>query len=366
MLKVLRRHSKHWVIALVVGAIVVVFIFWGMGSMRSSPSQELARVNGEPIPLTAFYQYAAILEKKNRFRRNLTEEDSRALRESAPDSLIRLTLLTEKAKSLGLTVTDAEVQAAIIRDPAFQQEGVFEPRLYEMFIGRGRNREAEKVAYEKWLRMQILGAKALENITSFAKISETELQEYFRLAKEAVQVNYLVVNPEAYVSKVKPGEAELKEYYDKHQAEFRIPEQVKVRYLLLRTQDFLKQVEISPKDLDEYVKEHKGELVRPQVIRVREIFLSIPAKADADKKKEVKQKAEDLLKQVRQGQDFVKLARTMSQNEANREQGGALGPVARGKKGEAWEKVAFALAPGEVGLAQTGTGFHLIKVEEVT
>jgi peptidyl-prolyl cis-trans isomerase D len=365
MLKILRKHSKHWLIGLVVGAIVVVFIFWGMGSMRSSPHQELARVYGEPIPLTTFYQYAALMAKKSRFRRNLSEEESKTLREGVPDNLIRLTLLTETAKRLGLTASDAEVQAAIIRDPAFQQDGVFEPRLYEMFIGRGKNREAEKVAYEKWLRQQILAAKALENIASFAKISETELQEYFRLAKEAVQVDYLVLSPETYLSRVKPSEEELKEYYDKHQAEFRIPEKAKVRYLLLRPQDFAKQAEISPKDVDEYVKEHKGELLRPQAIRVRELFVPLPAKADADKKKEVKQKAEELWKQARQGQDFAQLAKSNAKNDAARKQAGELESVSRGKKSEAWEKTAFALTPGEVGLAQTGAGYYLIKLEAV-
>ena len=365
MLKILRKHSKHWVIGLVVGAIVVVFIFWGIGGRRAAQSQVLARVNGEPIPLATYYQYAALLEKKSRFRRSLSEEDYKALREAAADNLIRLTLLDDAAKRLGLSVSDAEVQSAILRDPDFQQQGAFDPRLYDLFIGRGRNREAEKVAYEKWLRLQLLGAKVMENVASFAKVSEAELQEYFRLSREAVQVDYLVVNPEPLVAKVKPAEGELKEYYQKHEAEFRIPERVKVRYLLVRSQDFLKKAEVSPKDVEEYLKEHSEELVRPQVIKVREIFLAFPAKATTAGRQEVKERAEALLKQARQGQDFAQQAQAASQDEASRSQGGELGPVTRGKKGEAWDKVAFALAPGEVGLAQTDKGFHLIMLEEI-
>jgi peptidyl-prolyl cis-trans isomerase D len=365
MLKILRKHSQHWLIAVVIGAIVVVFIFWGMGSMDPPQSQEIARVNGEPIPLTTFYQYINLLEKKSRFRRNLSEEDVKALRENAPDNLIRLILLTETGERLGLKVSDTEVIAAIQRDPDFQQQGVFNPGLYELFIGRGRNREAVKVAYEKWLRQQLLAAKALETIASFAKVSEAELQEYFRLAREAVQVDYLTVSPETFVSRVKPTEAELKEYYQKHQAEFRVSAKVKVRYLLCRFRDFLNQVEVSPQEIEEYVKENSSVLARPKVIRVREVFLALPPKADAKSRQQVKQKAEELLKQARQGQDFGQLARKLSQDEASRNKGGDLGLVTRGKKGEPWEKVAFALAPGQVGLAQTGKGFHLIKLEEI-
>lgn len=365
MLKILRKHSKHWLIAVVIGAIVVVFIFWGMGGLDSHQSQEIARVYDQPIPLTTFYQYVNLLEKKARFRRDLSEEDIKALREGAPDNLINLILLTEAADRLGLKVSDREVQAAIVNDPDFRQEGAFNPRLYEFFIGRGRNLQAEKVAYEKWVRQQLLAAKALETITSFAKVSEAELQEYFRLAREAVQVDYLAVSPELFVARVKPIEEELKEYYQKHQDEFRVPEKTKVRYVLLRAEDFLKQVKVTPQEIDDYLQEHRAELVRPQVIRAREIFLAIPDKATEAGRQKVKHKAEELLKQIRQGRDFAQLARTSSQDEASRNRGGDLGTVKRGTKDAAWEKVAFALTPGEVGLARTAKGYHLIQVEEI-
>jgi peptidyl-prolyl cis-trans isomerase D len=365
MLKILRKHSQHWLIAAVIGAIVVVFIFWGMGSMEQSQSQEIARVYDKPIPLTTFYQYLNLMEKKARFRRNLTDDDVKAMRENAPDNLINLILLTETADRLGLKVSDQEVQAAIINDPDFQQDGTFNPRLYEFFIGRGRNRQAAKVAYEKWLRLQLLATKALRTITSFAKVSEAELQEYFRLSREEVQVDYVAVNPETFVAEAKPTEAELKAYYQKHRDKFRVPEKIKVRYVVIRSQDFRKQVEVSPQETEEYLKEHSSELVRAKVIRVREIFLALPSKATEAKRRQVKQQAEELLKKVRQGQDFAELARTSSQDKASRKQGGELGPVSRGEKGTSWDKVAFALAPGEVGLAQTGKGYHLIKLEEI-
>jgi peptidyl-prolyl cis-trans isomerase D len=365
MLKILRKHSKHWLIAAIIGAIVVVFIFWGIGGMEPPQSRELARVYGNPIPLTAYYQYATLLEKKARFRRNLSEEDVKALREQAPDNLIRLMLLVEKARRLGLSVSDSEVQTAILRDPDFQEQGAFDPRLYEMFIGRGRNRQAEKVAYEKWLRQQILAAKALENIAAFAKVSELELQEYFRLGREAVQVDYVEINPEAFAARVKPTDAELRDYYDKHQAQLRVAEKVKVRYVLLRVEDFRQQVEISPKEMEDYLKENRAELERPKVIRAREIFLALDPTAKGDQRQQVEQKAETLLNAARGGADFAQLAQSASQDEAGRKRGGDLGPVTRGKKGEAWDKVAFGLARGQVGLARTAKGFYLIKVEDI-
>ena len=37
MLKWLRRSTRSWFIYLAIGAIVVVFIFWGVGSYKAGP-----------------------------------------------------------------------------------------------------------------------------------------------------------------------------------------------------------------------------------------------------------------------------------------------------------------------------------------
>jgi len=130
----------------------------------------------------------------------------------------------------------------------------------------------------------------------------------------------------------------------------------------VRTQDFLKQVAPSPKEIEDYQSDHSEELTRPKVIRVREIFLPLPAKAGPSGRQQLKERAEELLKQARLGKDFSQLAKAASQDEAGRVQGAEPGSVTRGQKGDAWDKVAFALAPGETGLVQTDKGFHLIML----
>jgi|UniRef100_A0A7C5ALX4 peptidyl-prolyl cis-trans isomerase D len=365
MLNFLRKYSRHWVIAVIIGAIVVVFIFWGIGGFKSPQAQEIAWVYDQPISMATYVQYLTILEKKTRFRRELREEDYKALREQAPDNLIRLTLLTETAKRWGLTVSDAEVRAAILQDPDFHNQGAFDPRLYDQFVGKGRLRQFDKADFERWVRLQLLAAKVVEAVTAFAKVSEAELQEFHRVARETVQVDFLVVSPEAFLSRVHPSETELKEYYDKHQDEFRTPEKVKVHYVVCRAEDFRSQVKLTSKDLEDYVSEHRRTLVRPQSIRAREIFLAFPPKAGAAERQMLEKKAQELKLQALRGEDFAQLAQAHSQDAATAKRGGDLGVVKRGQKPPAWEKVAFALEPGQIGLASTDKGLHLIRLEDI-
>jgi hypothetical protein len=81
--------------------------------------------------------------------------------------------------------------------------------------------------------------------------------------------------------------------------------------------------------------------------------------------KGARQKAEDLLRRVRAGEDFAALAKEYSEDPGSRAQGGDLGWFGRGQMVKPFEDAAFALKEGEVsGVVESPFGFHIIKVEE--
>lgn len=81
--------------------------------------------------------------------------------------------------------------------------------------------------------------------------------------------------------------------------------------------------------------------------------------------KAARQKAEDLLKRVRAGEDFATLAKEFSEDPGSRAQGGDLGWFSRGEMVKEFEDAAFALKEGEVsGVVESPFGYHIIKVEE--
>src|ERR1043165_5684184 len=78
-----------------------------------------------------------------------------------------------------------------------------------------------------------------------------------------------------------------------------------------------------------------------------------------------RQKAEDLLKRVRAGEDFAALAKEFSEDPGSRAQGGDLGWFSRGEMVKEFEDAAFALKEGEVSdVVELPFGYHIIKVEE--
>jgi parvulin-like peptidyl-prolyl isomerase len=87
---------------------------------------------------------------------------------------------------------------------------------------------------------------------------------------------------------------------------------------------------------------------------------SLDAKTQAESARR-SAKTEGLLDSLKRGADFGELARRYSED-GTKDQGGALGWVARGRMVKAFEDAGFALAKGGVsGVVRTEFGFHLVK-----
>jgi peptidyl-prolyl cis-trans isomerase SurA len=100
---------------------------------------------------------------------------------------------------------------------------------------------------------------------------------------------------------------------------------------------------------------------RPANISFEQLILEPQASPAA--KQAALAKAQDVLKQIRDGGDFEVLAKRFSDDPGSKEHGGDLGWFKRGRMVPAFENVAFALKPGEVSpVIETEFGYHIIKV----
>lgn len=77
-------------------------------------------------------------------------------------------------------------------------------------------------------------------------------------------------------------------------------------------------------------------------------------------------RAQAALARIRGGENFITVAREVSEDETTRNSGGDLGFLPKGVMPPAFEKAAYALQPGEVsGVVQSEFGYHVIQLVEV-
>ncbi|MDD5424387.1 MAG: peptidylprolyl isomerase [Candidatus Omnitrophica bacterium] len=121
------------------------------------------------------------------------------------------------------------------------------------------------------------------------------------------------------------------------------------------------KVVVTPSEIDDYFKKHSEEFKAPEAVHVRVIMLRFDDKSGPP---EVKQKADDIMKLIKEGRDFGELATLYSQG-LKSEEGGDFGFVEKGQMREDFDKVIFAMKAGEVSdPVKADTGYFIFKVEE--
>jgi peptidyl-prolyl cis-trans isomerase C len=117
-------------------------------------------------------------------------------------------------------------------------------------------------------------------------------------------------------------------------------------------------------DAKDFYDKNPDKFKQGESVRASHILVMAKDDADAAAKQAARAKIDAVLKRVKAGEDFAKLARENS-DDGSKDQGGDLGFFERGKMVPEFEKAAFALKPGEVSdVVASPFGFHIIKVAE--
>ena len=121
---------------------------------------------------------------------------------------------------------------------------------------------------------------------------------------------------------------------------------------------------VGDQELAAYYRDNEHRLTFPEEVRVRHILLTWKPLGTRDDRAAIRERMAPILEQARGGGDFAELARRHSED-ATAPNGGDTGFFHRGEMTPAFEKAAFALAPGEVsGMVETPFGVHVLRLEE--
>lgn len=365
MLRLMRKQAGSWLIKILLGAIVVVFVFWGVGSFRSQRGGRVALVNGDQITLDEYTEtYNNLIEQlRRRFGNNLDEDMLKQLqvKRQALNQLIDNKLLVQESKRLKFRVSKKELADAISNFTAFQRAGIFDSRLYRDILDRLR---MTPEAFEEAQKNAMMIDKLRTLITSSAKISDQEALEWYNWVNASVNIDYVFFDPNQYKD-IHPSDEELKTFFENHKENYKTDAMVKVRYLNFNPDAFRSKVELSDEEVREYYDENLETFKIPKTVEARHILLRVNQDADPETVKKTKDRALDILKLAKEGKDFAELAKQYSEG-PTRDKGGYLGKFKKEAMVKPFADMAFSLKAGEIGEpVRTQFGWHIIKVEKV-
>jgi len=220
--------------------------------------------------------------------------------------------------------------------------------------------------FERMQRQSLMLLK-LTNLIKLngGKVSDEETLETYLFENERINLTFLKVTPEAFKGQTAANEVEIKDYFQKHQEEFRVPTFLQIQYLVFRPSEFEGKVQVSSDEIKRYYDLQQNRFKTPKKVKTREILIKVSNDDPPDKIEEKKKKAEEILEKAKKTQDFGSLAKQYSEsNTASK--GGDLGWIQGGTGDESLEKILFSKKAGElIGVASGREGFYIFKVEDV-
>jgi peptidyl-prolyl cis-trans isomerase D len=368
MLRVLREHATSWMLKGILIVVAVSFISWG-GSYLLKEKKETyaAKVNGVVIDLKDYEnEYQGVIKQYqdalgSSFSEKMVEELH--LREKVLDNFISRVLILQEAKRLGFNINDEELREAIESNPSFQTNGQFDPRYYERILRLNRMSVEE---FEQKERERLLFSKVTNLISlNGGEVSEEEIWMAYLFENERINLDFIKVPPETFKNQLQVNEVEIKDYYQKHQEEFRVPPFFQVQYLIFSPSEFGGKVQISSDEIKRYYDLHQERFKIPGRVRLREILIKVDPQDPADKVEEKRKRAEAILEKAKKTKDFGSLAKQYSES-ITASKGGDLGWVQRGMLDEQTERALFSIKAGEVSEIVRGRdGFQIFKAEEM-
>jgi len=257
LLDLMRKHARNWIMKVLLGIIIVVFVFYFGSLGRGRQAEIVATVDGRTIGYVDLQKEHQNLVQfyRQRLGGMMTDEMMKGLnlRQQALDNLVRQAIILQKAKELNLTVTDRDVQDSIIATPAFRRGGVFDERTYNQVLRLNKLTPEEFESYQK---NALIMTRFVSLIQDGVKVSDRDVHDLYRFQNEKMNIRFIRISPTDFRTKVAPGEKELEAYLKEHGSKFRTAEQVQVKYIVFSGADHASSARITDADIADYYDRH--------------------------------------------------------------------------------------------------------------
>ena len=209
MLTSIGKISKSFFIKLLVGIIILPFVFWGMGDVFRGGNQNIvASIDSNKISTQEFSNYLN--------RLNLSEEERNGLNKSNLIERILSDYIGKKVISLeiedfGIKLTDSSLKEIIVNDKIFFKENKFSRTAYEKFLIKSG---ITAPSFEQNIVKQEKRRQLLSYLSTGLNVPDFLVQAAYSKENQIKTIKYIDLK-KFYLEK-KPQEKEIKEVYEKN------------------------------------------------------------------------------------------------------------------------------------------------------
>jgi peptidyl-prolyl cis-trans isomerase D len=341
------------IMTVVLGALALSFAIWGIGDIfRGFGLSALAKVGSTEIGIEQFRTiYNDRLQQLGRqVGRPISVDQARAFGfdRQILGQLIGETALDERARQMGLNISDGEVANAIMADPAFRGVSGFDRARFEAIIRQAGFSEPRYVAQH---RKYMLRQQIINTVGGDLTVPKAAVEATYRYSNEERAIDYVVLDRSHADTVTPPSPEDLAKYFDQRKGQFRAPEYRKVVLVVVTPAEMAKWATISDADARRFFEERKARYSTPEQRQIQQIVFPNAEEAQAASAK------------IAQGTTFDAVAKERGLQESDID----LGTIPKsGIIDQAVADAAFALKESEVSAPVKGRfGTALVRVAKI-
>ena len=207
------KLSKSFFLKILVGIIILPFVFWGMGDVfRGGNQNVIATIEAEKISTQEFMNYIRQINLNEKQIKNIPNTD---LIEKILSQYIGIKVMALEIEKIGIVLSDNALRNIIKNDKLFFKDNKFSRTEYEKFLIKSSitapQFEANIVEQEK--RRQFLSSLAGGIV-----IPEILITQEFRKENQIKTIQY--IDLEKYHAKNKPTPGSIQELYERNKKIF--------------------------------------------------------------------------------------------------------------------------------------------------
>ncbi len=277
------------------------------------------------------------------------------------DQMVTERAMAMEAERLGYQVSDADVADSIRQMvPSLFPDGKFVGKETYAAMLAQQNMTIDQ--FEADLKRQVAISRFRDIAMEGTIVTPAEIEAAYRKKNDKIKVEWVRLTADKYKAESQPTAQEIQDFYKANTSRYTVPEKKNLTVLTADEARMAASLNITDADLQRVYDQNKEAFRTPERVKARHILLKTQGKP-ASEEAAIKAKGESLLKQIKAGGDFAKLAKENSEDPGSAANGGDLGDwITHGQMVPEFDKAIFALKPGETSdLVKTQYGYHIVQ-----
>ena len=207
------KLSKSFFIKLLVGIIILPFVFWGMGDVfRGGNQNVIATIDSKKISTQEFVNY---LNRLNLSKDQIKNLSKTSLVEQILSEYIGRKVMSLEIEKLGITINDNSLRDIIKNDKLFFRDNKFSRTAYEKFL---LTSNISAPAFEANIVVQESRRQLLSSLAGGIVVPDILVEKAYRKENQIKTIKF--IDLEKYHSNIKPTQEKLKELYERNKKIF--------------------------------------------------------------------------------------------------------------------------------------------------